>query len=90
MRTKVERGSGVLKFFQGSPVVRHEAIIQDRVVQPVLTKFRPFREAEAASRNYYQERSLAERLEALFQLRAMARSTFRILAESVQLEVFRA
>ncbi|MGD1102865.1 MAG: hypothetical protein ABSA59_12440 [Terriglobia bacterium] len=38
----------------------------------VFTKFRTFREAEAATRDYYHRLSPAERLEILFQLRAMA------------------
>jgi hypothetical protein len=41
-------------------------------MEPVIAKFRTFREAEAASRDYYRRLSPAERLEILFQLRAMA------------------
>ena len=41
-------------------------------MQPVFAKFRTFREAEAATRDYYRRLSPAERLEILFQLRAMA------------------
>jgi hypothetical protein len=41
-------------------------------MKPLVTKFRTFREAEAATRNYYRQLSPAERLEILFQLRAMA------------------
>jgi hypothetical protein len=41
-------------------------------VEPVVAKYRTFREAEAATRAYYQRLSPAERLEILFQLRAMA------------------
>jgi len=41
-------------------------------MEPVVAKFRSFRQAEAASRAYYQRLSPAERLEILFQLRAMA------------------
>lgn len=39
---------------------------------PVIAKFRTFREAEAATRDYYRRLSPAERLEILFQLRTMA------------------
>ena len=38
----------------------------------VVNKFRTFREADAATREYYRRLSPAERLEILFQLRAMA------------------
>jgi hypothetical protein len=41
-------------------------------MKPVFAKFRTFREAEAATRDYYRRLSPAERLEILFQLRAMA------------------
>ena len=41
-------------------------------MQPVVAKFRTFREAETATRDYYRRLSPAERLEILFQLRAMA------------------
>jgi hypothetical protein len=41
-------------------------------VKPLVAKFRTFAEAEAATRNYYRKLSPAERLEILFQLRAMA------------------
>jgi hypothetical protein len=41
-------------------------------MEPVVAKFRTFREAEAAKRAYCQRLSPAERLEILFQLRAMA------------------
>ena len=40
-------------------------------MQPVVTKFRTFREAEAATHAFYRRLSPAERLEILFQLRAM-------------------
>ena len=40
-------------------------------MKPVFAKFRTFREAEAATRDYYRRLSPAERLEILFQLRAM-------------------
>jgi hypothetical protein len=40
-------------------------------MQPVVAKFRTFREAEAATRDYYRRLSPAERLEILFQLRVM-------------------
>jgi len=39
---------------------------------PVVSKFRTFREAEEATREYYRSLTPAERLEILFQLRAMA------------------
>jgi len=39
---------------------------------PVVAKYRTFQEAEAATRAYYQQLSPAERLEILFQRRAMA------------------
>jgi len=38
----------------------------------VVSKFQTFREADAASRDYYRRLSPQERLEILFQLRAMA------------------
>jgi hypothetical protein len=38
----------------------------------VFTKFRTFSEADAATRDYYRRLSPEERLEILFQLRAMA------------------
>jgi hypothetical protein len=38
----------------------------------VFNKFRTFREADIATRDYYRRLSPAERLEILFQLRAMA------------------
>jgi hypothetical protein len=38
----------------------------------VVNKFQTFREADAATRDYYRRLSLAERLETLFQLRATA------------------
>ncbi len=41
-------------------------------MQPVVAKFRTFQEAEAANREYYRRLSPAERLEILFQLRAIA------------------
>jgi hypothetical protein len=41
-------------------------------MQAVVAKFRTFREAEAATRDYYRRLSPVERLEILFQLRAMA------------------
>jgi hypothetical protein len=41
-------------------------------MEPVVAKFRSFREAEAATRAYYRRLSPAERLEILFQLRATA------------------
>ncbi len=41
-------------------------------MQRVVAKFRTFREAEEAAREYYRRLSPAERLEILFQLRAQA------------------
>ena len=41
-------------------------------MKPVVEKFRTFEEAERASREYYRRLSPEERLEILFQLRAMA------------------
>ena len=41
-------------------------------MEPVIAKFRSFHEAEAATRDYYRQLSPSERLEILFQLRAMA------------------
>jgi hypothetical protein len=41
-------------------------------MKPVCAKFRTFSEAEAATRDYYRQLSPEERLEILFQLRAMA------------------
>jgi hypothetical protein len=38
----------------------------------VVAKFRTYREAEEATREYYRRLSPAERLEILFQLRAVA------------------
>ena len=38
----------------------------------VLAKFRTFREADEATRDYYRRLSPEQRLEILFQLRAMA------------------
>jgi hypothetical protein len=40
-------------------------------MQAVVAKFRTFREAEDATREYYRKLSPAERLEILFQLRAL-------------------
>lgn len=39
---------------------------------PVVAKFRNFREAEEATRDYYRRLSPVERLEILFKLRALA------------------
>jgi hypothetical protein len=41
-------------------------------MKPVVAKFRTFREADAATRDYYRRLSPEERLEILFQLRAIA------------------
>jgi len=41
-------------------------------MEPVVAKFRSFRETEAATRAYYRFLSPAQRLEILFQLRATA------------------
>ena len=41
-------------------------------MDPVVAKFRTFREAEEATRDYYRRLTPAERLEILFQLRSMA------------------
>jgi len=41
-------------------------------MEPVVAKFRTFREAEEATREYCRRLTPAERLEILFQLRAMA------------------
>ncbi len=41
-------------------------------MQPFVAKFRTFREAEPATRDYYRRLSPQERLEILFQLREMA------------------
>ncbi len=41
-------------------------------MKPAVSKFRTFEEAEAATREYYRRLSPEERLEILFQLRAMA------------------
>ena len=41
-------------------------------MQPVIAKFRSFREAEAATRNYYRRLSPADRVKILFELRALA------------------
>lgn len=43
------------------------------LMQPVIAKFRTHQEAEAATLAYYRRLSPAERLEILFQLRALAR-----------------
>lgn len=40
-------------------------------MEQVVAKFRTFREAEEATREYYRRLSPAERLEILFQLRAL-------------------
>ncbi|HTG60339.1 MAG TPA: hypothetical protein VMG63_13160 [Terriglobia bacterium] len=42
------------------------------MVQPIVAKFRTFGEAEEATREYYRKLSPGERLEILFQLRALA------------------
>jgi len=42
------------------------------LVQPIVAKFRTFGEAEEATREYYRKLSPGERLEILFQLRALA------------------
>ena len=44
----------------------------NRGMDPVVAKFRTFREAEEATRDYCQRLSSAERLEVLFRLRALA------------------
>lgn len=41
-------------------------------MQPVVAKFRTFREAEEATREYYRHLSSAQRLAILLQLRALA------------------
>jgi hypothetical protein len=41
-------------------------------MKPVVTKFQTFQEADVAEREFYRRLSPAERLEILFQLRAMA------------------
>ena len=41
-------------------------------MKPVIQKFRTFQEADEATREYYRRLSPEERLEILFQLRAMA------------------
>jgi hypothetical protein len=41
-------------------------------MEPLVAKFRNFRAAETATRDYYRRLSPAERLEIVFQLRAMA------------------
>jgi hypothetical protein len=41
-------------------------------MKPVIAKFRTFEEADAATREYYRRLTPAERLEILFQLRALA------------------
>ncbi|MBZ5671974.1 MAG: hypothetical protein LAO04_19890 [Acidobacteriia bacterium] len=41
-------------------------------MHPVVAKFRNFREAEEATRDYYRRLSPVERLEILFNLRALA------------------
>ena len=43
-----------------------------RIMEAVVAKFRTFREAEEATREYYRRLSPAERLEILFQLRTIA------------------
>jgi hypothetical protein len=40
-------------------------------MKPIVAKFRTFLEAEAATRDYYRSLSPPQRLELLFQLRAM-------------------
>jgi hypothetical protein len=45
----------------------------NRGMDHIVAKFRTFREAEAATRDYYRRLSSAERLEILFQLRAMTK-----------------
>jgi len=50
-------------------------------MEPVVAKFRTFREAEAATRAYYQRLSPAERLEILFQLRAIAHKESDAISE---------
>jgi len=42
------------------------------LMQPAIAKFRTHQEAEAATLAYYRRLSPAERLEILFQLRALA------------------
>jgi len=44
----------------------------NKEMELVVQKFRTFEEAEAATRQYYRQLSPRERLEILFQLRAMA------------------
>jgi len=41
-------------------------------MEPVIAKFRTYQEAEAVTLAYYRRLSPAERLEVLFQLRALA------------------
>jgi hypothetical protein len=60
---RLDHGSGI--GFKG-------ARAYNRGMDPVVAKFRTFREAEAATRDYYRRLSSAERLEILFQLRALA------------------
>ena len=43
-----------------------------RLMEAAVAKFRTFREAEEATREYYRRLSPAERLEILFQLRILA------------------
>src|SRR5437773_10818805 len=43
-----------------------------RIMEALVAKFRTFREAEEATREYYRRLSPAERLEVLFQLRSLA------------------
>ena len=43
-----------------------------RNMEAIVAKFRTFREAEEATREYYRRLSPAERLEILFQLRTIA------------------
>ena len=42
-----------------------------KAMKPVVSKFQTFREADTATREYYRRLSPEERLEILFQLRAM-------------------
>jgi len=56
----------------GSGIGFEAARAYNRGMDPVVAKFRTFREAEEATRDYYRRLSSAERLEILFQLRALA------------------
>ena len=47
---------------------------------PVVAKFRSFREAEAATLLFYRRLSPTERMEILFQLRALARKETNALS----------